>query len=173
MSDLARAPSRRDSFTQSPTYAIPRPNNFIPVTETPNSALYPRGQRLSRILQHRASSDRYLDRNTSPRRPNPRPVDGQAEREWVDVERGISLPTESPEQKKKRDRHQKHGLISGDGRGITMDLDFEPPPPPFDFPLTRSPRPTERKVSATPSLLDKPMMRSERLIGNSNPRYRW
>lgn len=173
MSDLPQPSSRRESLTQGPTYAIPRPNNFIPVTEPSNHALYPRGQRLSRILQHRASSDRYVDRNASPRRPSPRPVNGQAEQEWADIERGISLPTDSLEQKRKRDGRQNHGLISGDGRGITMDLDFEPPPPPSDFPLTRSPRQSERRIPATPSLLDKPMMRSERLIGNSNPRYRW
>lgn len=49
------------------------------------------------------------------------------------------------------------------------------PVPPSDFPLKRG-RPgmktEDRKLSAANVLLT-PQMRSQRLIGNSNPRYRW
>jgi hypothetical protein len=34
-------------------------------------------------------------------------------------------------------------------------------------------RDTERRTSAAASILNTPQMRSQRLIGNSNPRYKW
>lgn len=48
------------------------------------------------------------------------------------------------------------------------------PVPPLDFPLHHDP-PTKapRRTSTAKDVLMTPQMRSQRLIGNSNPRYKW
>lgn len=49
------------------------------------------------------------------------------------------------------------------------------PLPPMDFPLARGPFSDvhDRKSSMSAGVLKTPQMRSQRLIGNSNPRYQW
>ena len=65
-----------------------------------------------------------------------------------------------------------------DGRHTGMDGQF--PRPPTDFPFLsgmdrgwREQEERERKGNAAPNALVTPEMRSQRLIGNNNPRYRW
>ncbi|KAB8349433.1 hypothetical protein FH972_023460 [Carpinus fangiana] len=76
--------------------------------------------------------------------------------------------------------------VSGDGRGIAVDgpswdYDIESlPAPPSNFPLTKGQldaqadaERADRRASLAAIVLNTPQMRSQRLIGNSNPRYRW
>lgn len=74
-----------------------------------------------------------------------------------------------------------HRGEDGDGeplsKSFTMErtMTHEAPMPPMDFPLVRGPLLDlhDRKPSMAAPLLMTPQMRSQRLIGNSNPRYQW
>ncbi|KAI9713392.1 MAG: hypothetical protein M1828_001426 [Chrysothrix sp. TS-e1954] len=129
-------------------------------------AISTRGQRLPQLLQTRSSVS-LSDANSlvSPRRPSARPgsIGGSDGSQYEpDVERGDP---------------QRPIRVSGDGRGIDLDYGgFDPPEPPPSFPIARSPMRNsvgERRGSYAPSALMTEQMRSQRLIGNSNPRYRW
>lgn len=153
-------PQRRDSSTQHTTFSIPPLRSFIPVTEEKASSLSPRGQRLSQLIQNRAVSDPQ-------RKPSFRLTDTRGETDSTDLERAAGFNAEQTDRRKSLERIR----VSGDGRGI--ETDFEIPAPPAGFPLRRTTRVAERRLSSSGSVLDTPMMRSQRLIGNSNPRYRW
>lgn len=56
------------------------------------------------------------------------------------------------------------------GSNTDDDEDVEAFKNSFMMPYDRDP---ERRVSGAASVLDTPHMRSQRLIGNSNPRYKW
>jgi hypothetical protein len=56
-------------------------------------------------------------------------------------------------------------IRSNDRRGSISDEEEDPMP--FDRVLL------ERRISNPASILNTPQMRSQRLIGNSNPRYKW
>ena len=157
------APSRRGSSYQTPS--IPPPRGFLPVTE--QSAFSPRGQRLSSIIQSRAADPSIVRRMSS------RLVDERAEND-SDLEQAWQRdgpPAQTPDGK------HLQTIVSGDGRGIEMAIDHEPPVPPSNFPTIRSPSflnfQDRRFSSSSGDVLDTPMMRSQRLIGNSNPRYKW
>lgn len=147
--------------------ALPSKSSFLALSE--DVSLSTRGQRLPSLLQNRIGSIK----NTPPRRFSTRPNDSLASGNNADLERGITQ--QRGEYESSLRQPQQHTLrISGDGRGIDMDYGFEDvPDPPPDFPLAKprslsGDRP-ERKASA----LLTPQMRSQRLIGNSNPRYMW
>lgn len=150
---------RRDSFTQHGSFSIPPPRTFMPVTEGPVNTLSPRGQRLSQLIQNRAVSDPQ-------RKSSFKFADTRGENDFVDVERATSFEAEQAGQRKS----QEQARVSGDGRGIETS---ELPAPPPDFPLTKTAALAERRLSGSMSVRDTPMMRSQRLIGNSNPRYKW
>jgi len=72
------------------------------------------------------------------------------------------------------------GSDGSDGLSRSVTLDRERtheamPLPPMDFPLARGSflDVHDRKSSMSAGVLKTPQMRSQRLIGNSNPRYQW
>ncbi|KAL9054760.1 MAG: hypothetical protein Q9162_003958 [Coniocarpon cinnabarinum] len=97
----------------------------------------------------------------------------------------------SYKQESKRKRNPNYASVSGDGRGIDLDgfdmmdtsasedaQDVVPPDtptPPVNFPLSRYGTALDERLKEErrASALVTPQMRSQRLIGNSNPRYRW
>jgi len=65
---------------------------------------------------------------------------------------------------KKGDIDLENGVQDGEEQG-------QPMPPP-DFPLPK-PGEADRRSGTAAAVLNTPQMRSQRLIGNSNPRYEW
>ena len=119
-------------------------------------AISTRGQHLPKLLKTRSNISLYDARAiASPRKSSIRTgsVGGYDD---SDLERGSK---------------RQPSRISGDGRGIDLDVGFDPPEPPASFPIARSPMRLDRRGSS--SALWNPQMRSQRLIGNSNPRYEW
>lgn len=159
------------------------------------SAFSTRGQRLPQIIQSQVRCKSSSSRRRSASAPN---VD-----RWLDhegpVEENITASIATlpppPQQQQQRAEHgsrRNKASVSGDGRGIDLEgfsmsnssnshdgardiLPPEPPTPPTDFPLARTKSVSEDKTRSErrASMLMTPQMRSQRLIGNSNPRYRW
>lgn len=148
------------------------------------AALSTRGQWLPQLIQNRSSSSLYSDGlNASTPRKRQQSRQGLADASDEDPELGLGRRTSrTPRQIK---YYGASSSVSGDGRGIDMDgpaWDFvdHPPTPPSNFPLTKGQldaqnglEKAERRASLVASVLLTPQMRSQRLIGNSNPRYRW
>jgi divalent metal cation (Fe/Co/Zn/Cd) transporter len=119
-------------------------SSFIPLNEE-DTALSTRGQRLPSLFQVRSSTSLF----TYGRRA-----------------------TEQPPLVKRRSSFHSTSSAEDD---LERGLDDEPPSMGEGSPLRR--RTTHdtdpRRMSLGPEILNTPQMRSMRLIGNSNPRYRW
>lgn len=121
------------------------------------SSLSTRGQHLPSIIQNQLADNLK-------RRPSE-----------IDLERAESRPQvkwwEPP-------KNNKQINVSGDGRGIDLDDGFDdhaddvPPTPPVNFPMSRVQSAHDDEARRA-SIIFAPHLRSQRLIGNSNPRYRW
>lgn len=132
---------------QSPSVRIARLKAFLPLSE--EATYSTRGQKLPNILRNRSTANL----NESQRHNSvvsPRRQSNVHRRGEEDLENG-------------------HG--NGYGNGHSDEAPMELPTPPVGFPL---PKPGEdRRPSAAKDVLLTPQMRSQRLIGNSNPRYDW
>lgn len=145
-------------LTQTPSH--PR---FLALTSD-SAPLSPRGQHLQGLIQSRSSSNlndlRFPGGASSARSLK----ENRYERaDDADLELART-PTKS-----------SWWYHQGPNDSYTQDAQFPRPPP--GFPLKRGsviavPRDTPRKHSVS-SVLMTPQLRSQRLIGNSNPRYRW
>lgn len=150
-------------------YGTMRPMGNDPILST-------RGQHLPQLIQNRSATN--LRRSSkSFAAPN-----HASEWEDADAELGLHRARTSEERRRQERRRSVEAEVSGDGRGIPIEPNFhlDAPSPPPNFPLTQSIDATtiediwrERRASHVASLLHTPQLRSQRLIGNSNPRYRW
>lgn len=144
--------------------ALPSQKGFLALSE--DVSLSTRGQRLPSLIQNRLSAAKDV-----PRRSSARPTDQAHGESSTDLERGLGRQREYEAGARQQDRVAS---ISGDGRGVDIDYGFDDvPEPPPSFPLARPRSINGDRPERKASVLLTPQMRSQRLIGKSNPRYKW
>lgn len=148
----------------APLPSAPSRRSFLALSD--DASLSTRGQRLPSLIQHRIGSS-----ISSPRRSSTRAADASSVQS-TDLERGLS---QQRSYETDAARQQPTRRISSDGRGLSMEPEElpDPPQPPADFSLAKPKSVNGDRLERKGSVLFNPQMRSQRLIGNSNPRYKW
>ncbi|KIV95389.1 hypothetical protein PV10_03053 [Exophiala mesophila] len=138
--------------TKRPHYRLSGLSNFIPLSEEPSTAVSTRGQRLPSLIQSRSTASLF----TLPRRP-------RSERR--NSVHSINSDTEV-------DPLVGDELVLGGG-GSNDSATASPLHRKWHHSYQAPQEIDARRMSLGPEILMTPQMRSMRLIGNSNPRYRW